>query len=1106
MRDLFDEFLDELRREAERRRRAGAGDRKPGGGPSQRPSTDTDADSELVAGEAGHETASDRAAGLGHATDPESPSAERPGPDDTGGEPEEPVIIRVRAGGGGRRRPPGARRPSGPDDGAPTAGGILRTIFRRLGIVGLLAVAFILVSLFTYGLDLWTDAIWFDSVGYAPVFWTRLFAQAALFLGVFLLGALVILGNLWLAGRLAPPPGEGPSTLGTLFQRLTEAVQAAERGDPFARGSWYRGRPVGPYPVEETIEPPNLVPLAVGILAALGLLVALGLAGSAAGRWELILLWLNRVPFSPAGAGTVVDPIFGRDIGFFLFDLPFFRLVQSVANGIVLGSLVVALGRYLVVGLLGRLDFTTPMRVHLGVLGALYLLSVAVGYQLDKYELAYSSHGVAAGVSYTDEAARFFALDTLTVIAALAAAFLVGGAFTRMLWPLGGALVVWFGASVILGSIYPEVVQRLVVVPNELAREERYIGNNIAMTRLAYGLDRWDLRRYQGEGTLDDAKVADEEATFRNARLWDYRPLRVTLDQLQTIRRYYEFVDVDTDRYVIDGRLRQVMISARELAKERNPQATSWVNQKITYTHGVGVAMVPVNEVTPEGQPRLFIRDMPPVSSSGAPELQEFRIYFGERPSDYVIVGAVQSEFDFPAGTEDGSADLGTRTRWRATTGIRLDTTFARLLFALRFRDLNLLISDQITAESQLLFHRSLGDRLPRIAPFLRYDKDPYIVIHEGRLVWLQDAFTVSPRFPHAEPFDPAILGPQTGLGPDSFNYIRNSVKIVVDAYDGTTTFYVADPDDPLIRAYQRVFPTLFRPIDEMPPELGTHIRYPEELFNVQTRVFSLYHVTNPAAFYNREDVWTVPADAPTSGQQSLPMEAYYVVMRMPGEPEPEFLLLQPMVPVNRPNMIAWVAARNDGEAYGQVRYYQFPEETTVFGPTQIAARIDQDPIISAQITLWSQAGSEVIRGNLIVVPVQDAIIYLQPIYLQSTGSAFPEFRKIVVASPTRVVWGDTLAEALRLLISPGPGPTPSPGPGPSPGPTPTPTPRPTVGPGPIPPGDDVAALVEYANRHFQLAQEALRNGDFARYGEEIRLVEEALRRLDALVRLSPAP
>jgi uncharacterized membrane protein (UPF0182 family) len=961
-------------------------------------------------------------------------------------------------------------------------------------------------SLFTFGLDLWTDAIWFQSVGYAAVFWTRLSAQGVLFIAVFAVAGLVILGNLWLAGRLTPPPGEGRSAVALLLERLSEAARAAEQGDPFS-GGWYRGRPMRPRPLDDAVEPPNLVPVAIVALAAVGLLLALGLAGSAGGRWELVLLWLNRVPFSPSGEGAVVDPIFGRDLGFFLFDLPFFRLVQSVANGIVLGSVVVALGRYLAASLQGAVPFTTPMRLHLGVLGALYLLSVAVGYQLDKYELVYSTQGVATGVSYTDEAARFVALDTLTIIAALAAAFLVGGAFTRMLWPLGGALVVWFGASIVLGTIYPEVVQRLVVVPNELAREERYIGNNIAMTRLAYGLEAWEQRRYQGEGTLDEAKVAAEEATFRNARLWDYRPLRVTLDQLQTIRRYYEFVDVDTDRYVIDGRLRQVMLSARELAKERNPQATSWVNLKITYTHGVGVAMVPVNEVTPEGQPRLFIRDMPPVSSGGAPELREFRIYFGERPSDYVIVGAVQSEFDYPAGSEDGSADLGTRTRWQGTTGIRLDTTFARLLFALRFRDLNLLISDQITAESQLLFHRSLGDRLPRIAPFLRYDKDPYIVVHDGRLVWIQDAFTVSDRFPHAEPFDPGVLGSETGLGPGRFNYIRNSVKIVVDAYDGTTVFYVADPDDPLIRAYERVFPSLFRPIAEMPTELRAHVRYPEELFNVQTRVFSLYHVTNPAAFYNREDLWTVPTEAPTPGQQNLPMEAYYVVMRMPGEPEPEFLLLQPMVPVNRPNMIAWVAARNDGAAYGQVRYYQFPEETTVFGPAQIAARIDQDPVISAQITLWSQAGSEVIRGNLIVVPVQDAIIYLQPIYLQSTGSAFPEFRKIVVASPTRVVWGDSLAEALRLLIAPGPSPSPGPSPTPSPGPTPSPTPGPgpSVGPEPSLPSD-VAALVEYANRHFQLAQDALRNGDFARYGEEIRLVEEALRRLDALVRLSPSP
>jgi uncharacterized membrane protein (UPF0182 family) len=405
--------------------------------------------------------------------------------------------------------------------------------------------------------------------------------------------------------------------------------------------------------------------------------------------------------------------------------------------------------------------------------------------------------------------------------------------------------------------------------------------------------------------------------------------------------------------------------------------------------------------------------------------------------------------------------------------------------------------------------HRHLSDRLPRIAPFLAFDKDPYLVIDDaGRLVWIQDAYTVSDRFPHAQSFDPTELG-ETGLGRGPFNYLRNSVKITVDAYDGTMHFYVSEPDDPIIRAYQGVFPTMFEPIDAMPAGLQAHVRYPEELFNVQTRVLGRYHVTNPLRFFQQDDLWTVPTGQ--TNEQSLPSEAYYVVMRMPGESAAEFLLLQPMIPVSRPNMIAWVAARNDQPNYGTTRVYRFPTDTTIFGPAQIEARIDQDPIISEQFTLWRNSGSDVIRGNLIVVPVGESLLYLQPIYLQSTGSAFPEFRRIVVASPRQVVWGTNLAEALRLLLisegqdggEPSPGPSPTPGPEPTPGPSATPEPDPND---PLP--DDVTGLIEYAFRHNQLAQEALRAGDFARYGVEQARVEAALSRLNELAPglLTPPP
>ena len=1030
MRDLFDDFLEELRR----REAAARGEDPDAGAPR-------------------------RARPVG------------PNPDDDGGD-DQPPPRRPRA----VRTEPRRRR-------------------RRFGwwLVGIaILVLFLALSV---GLDLWTDALWFRSIGFDAVFWTRLGAQVGLFLAAALGALAILLGNLALAARLAPAEGtgRGGGSFRSLFDRLNEAAEQGRAGGGFRTEA---SRPVS----FDADDIPDLTPLAGIALVALAVLIALTIGGSVAASWETILLWINRVAFSPDAANPVRDPVFGRDIGFFLFDLPFLRLVQALFNGIVVASLIAVAVRYLVGASRGGLVFPTSVRVHLAVLGGLFLLSIAFGYQLDKYELAYSGRGFVTGVSFTDQHAQFFAYDVLTVVSGLAAAFLVGAAFTRMLWPLGLTVGVWLLASLLIGRAYPEAVQRFTVQPNEFAQEQPYIRNNIAMTRLAFGLDVWeDDHPFRGEAVLTPKVIADEDATFQNARLWDYRPLAQSLDQLQTVRRYYDFVDVDTDRYMIDGLQRQVMLSARELALEQNPQATGWVNQRINFTHGIGAAMVPVNEVANEGQPRLFIGNLPPVSTAGAPPITEPRIYFGERPSSYVVVGARQAEFDYPTGDSgDDTGAAGTATSWTGTTGVKIDTTLMRLLFALRFRDLDLLISDQVTNQSQLLFHRTLSDRLHEIAPFLLYDKDPYLVIDgAGRLKYVQDAYTVSDRFPHAQGFDPRQFE-ATGLGRQPFNYIRNSVKVTMDAYDGTMHFYIADPNDPIVRAYAGVFPTLFEPMSAMPADLVPHLRVPEEQFNVQTRVFGRYHVTSAEQFFRTDDVWTVPQGQ--TSEQTLPSEAYYVVMRMPGESHAEFLLLQPMVPVGRPNMIAWVAARMDAPDYGATRVYRFPADTSIFGPAQIEARIDQDPAISQQLTLWRNSGSNVIRGNLIVVPITDSILYLQPVYLQSTGSAFPEFRRIVVASPREVTWADTLSQALEQLIDAESGPTPSPTPTPAPGPTPAPTPTPSATPspgGPLP--DDVAGLIAYANAHFDLAQSALRDGDFARYGEEISLVKNALEQLDRL-------
>ena len=1095
MRELFDDFMDEMRRREAAARGEDPGpvkSRRGDSGPDEDPDDDDQEQDAAAATDAGETTAPDT-------NDGEDVDSGEHGRDAT----RRPTSVPPRRSG-----PPRGGTPGGPNDGADSGGGAAR-VGRQIGLGAAILAVFALFLLFSVGLDLWTDALWYVSVGFDSVFFTRLSATIGLFLGAFLVAAILLLANLFLARHLSPPPVEGGQPLRSFIDWLSEAAQASQspRDRPGQFGRTRDGNGAPGQIAFQAGDLPDLTPLAGVALGALALFLAVLIGASVSSAWETVLLWIHRVPFSPATASVVTDPIFGRDVSFFLFELPFLRLVQGLFNGVVVAALIISLGRYLVGASRGGLVFSTPVRIHLAVLGGLFLLSVAFGYQLDKFDLSYSTRGVAAGVSFTDQNAQFFAYDVLTVMSGIAAVLLVGASFTRMLWPLALTISVWFFASLVIGRLYPEAIQRFTVEPNQYAQEERYIGNNIAMTRLAYDLGDWKDQSFSGDAVLTADQIDREVDTFASARLWDYRPLRTSLDQLQTVRRYYDFTDVDTDRYRIDGVQRQVMLSARELALDQNPAAAGWVNQRVIYTHGIGVAMVPVNEVSGEGQPRLIISNLPPVSTRGAPTISEPRVYFGERDSSYVVVGAQQDEFDFPTGESDVGGSVGTQTRWTGTSGIRLDNTMMRLLFSLRFRDLDLLISDQVTRDSQLLFHRSLGDRLGRIAPFLRFDKDPYLVINEaGRLVYVQDAFTTSERFPNAQPFDLSTLD-STALGDQPFNYIRNSVKITMDAYDGTMHFYVADPDDPIIRAYQGVFPDLFKPFSAMPDDLRQHVRVPEELFNVQTRVFGRYHVTNTQQFFRKDDLWTVPQGQ--TSEQTLPSEAYYVVMRLPGEKGVEFLLLQPMVPTGRPNMIAWVAARMDGAGYGQTLVYRFPADTTIFGPAQIEARIDQDPIISAQLSLWNQSGSKVIRGSLIVLPLDDALIYLQPVYLQSTGSAFPEFKRIVVASPRQVVWADSLGEALRLLLaaeagaSPGTTPSPTPGPGssPTPGPGGSPAPTPAIG---LP--SDISGLIDYANTHFELAQQALRVGDFARYGSEIALVEQALQQLRILAPGLAAP
>jgi hypothetical protein len=911
-------------------------------------------------------------------------------------------------------------------------------------------------------IGLLTDARWFESLGAGDLYWQRLQLQGSLFAGGTLAALALLLLSLVVAGLIARRLGVEPTDSGTKREPRTPLMDSRGNLQPDGIVDTLRGL-LGAD--GDGAERSAGATIGNGALRIGAVAIALLIGAQVAANWQQIALWQNAVPY--AADGSAVDPIFGRDISFYLFTLPVLRLAQGLGILLLGGATALAALRYLpALGARGLGGVGTLPRLHLALLIGGLLLVTAYGYQLDKLDLVYSQNGVATGVSYTDATTRIPGLDALTVIAALAAAFLIGAAVTRSTWPLVLTVTVWFGASAVLTGIYPEFVQRFQVAPNEFALEEPYVANNIRMTRLAFGLDGWTERQFDGSAELTAAAISDNAESFADARLWDYRPLQATLDQLQTVRQYYNFSDVDVDRYMINGKQRLVMLSARELNPQRALQSATWVNRRIAFTHGIGVAMVPVAGVASGGLPQLIIRDIPPVSSGGAPVVSQPRIYFGELDDDWVIVGAKTDEFDYPVGDDaSGSGSSGdATTKWSGTSGIPLNTFFDRLLFAARLGDFNLLISDQITADSQLLWRRTVSERISALAPFVTWDTDPYLVVRaDGGLSYVVDGYTTSNHFPNAN----AAQG-------SSVNYLRNSVKATIDLYTGETALYLADAKDPIAQAWSKIFPGLLRPLDTMPADVRSHLRVGASGFDIATRVYAKYHVTDPQTFYRQDDVWTVPESA--AGSQSLPGESYYVRVRLPGEKGTEFTLIQPLVPTSRPNMIAWVAARNDGDSYGQIVSYRFPKDTSVFGPSQVGARIDADPIISAQTTLWDQSGSTVTRGNLIVTPIGGTIVYLQPVYLQSTASSFPEFQKIVAATSTKVVWGNTLAEALNLLVGGG-----------------------VIVPGGGTNPTDIAGLVTKASTLFTQAQTALKAGDFATYGVRIGELQMVLKELAAL-------
>ncbi len=883
-------------------------------------------------------------------------------------------------------------------------------------------IALLLVVALPSLAELYTEWLWFGETGYQSVFLKSLAAKGLIGAAVFLPAFLFLLGNL----------------------------RVAVRGFT---------KPYVVFPGGGDLQPIVLDPRHFGLVAiAASALLAFFLSIVASSQWLTILRFLEPTPFGQA------DPLFGYDVSFYVFTLPFLDIARYICFAVVVLSAIGSIAAYVAGGRLsvGPEGFSIDLkaRQHLLLLAAGAFALLAWGAYLDIPRLLTTSSGTVFGASFVDVNVRMYVLQGLVLVSGAAVAATAYAAFSRATWPVVASaaayLLVWIG-----GGGAATALQQLVVTPDEQQREAPFLVHNIAATRQAFDLDDLEERQVSGDALLTLQDIEDNAETINNVRLWDHQPLLDTFGQIQEIRTYYEFASVDNDRYVVDGEYRQTMVSSRELNSDNLPNR-SWINERLQYTHGFGVALGPVNQVTQEGLPVLFIQDLPPRSETDL-AVEQPSIYFGELTNDYVLVNTGTDEFHYPEGENNVS------TRYDGSGGVEVGGLFRRLLFSLRFRSYEILVSGQVNRESRLIYHRNISDRVATIAPFLRYDADPYLVIADGRLYWMRDAYTISDRYPYSTPVTNGI------------NYIRNSVKIVIDAYNGTTTFYLTEPDDPIGATLGKIFPELLKPLDEMPETLRQHIRYPEGIFSLQTSMYSTFHMTNPSVFYNREDEWEVPV---IDNEQ---MEPYYTIMRLPGEERAEFIQMLPFTPRGKNNLAAWIVARSDGDNYGKMLVFQFPKQKVVFGPSQIVARINQDQEISPQITLWNQQGSEVIQGTLLVIPIEEALLYIRPLYLRASGGRIPELKRVVVAYQNQIVMEETLDEALNRLFA-GPSNRPAPA-----APTlvadagvsaPVAT---TAAAGP--PG----ALAERAQDHYSRALRAQRDGDWTRYGQEIERLGEVL-------------
>lgn len=890
--------------------------------------------------------------------------------------------------------------------------------------IGVAVGGVFILSVCFWLLDLYPDVLFFQSLGYESVFWKTNLVKWGFFWGAWLIITTVLMANFFVIKRL------------TAF--------------------------LGKRDEDRNLDNTNFVTniLTPIFAAAIGFIVAAVVAG----EWEKVLLWANQFNMGN------IDPIFGKDIGFYLFSLPFQNLLSTCVFSVLVLLLAENIVLYLIYYYYAQ-DIDTEesknrvwerglkhsLVIFVAILGVLIWQRV-----LGIYQLLYSSSGAVYGAGYTDVNIRigatwfFIAVICLTILILLARVFWKKN---YLLYSIGLIPIVWLGALVIV----PAWNQQFAVKPNELEKEQQYIGYNIQATRQAFGLDKLDEQELDISNTLTQKQLVDNKLVLDNIRFWDWRVLGTNYSQKQLFRQYYSFVDIDIDRYFINGNYRQVMLGTREIDQSKlDSRAQTWVNQRIKYTHGYGIALNAVNEFSETGMPILLVKDIPPVSTVPEIKITRPEIYFGELTKEHVFVKTTEPEFDYPKGDEN------VYNFYEGSGGVEIGSGLRRLAFALKFDGMPVLISNYLTPESRILYYRQIEERVKKIAPFLRYDADPYMVVDsKGKLRVMWDAYTVSNHYPYSEPYNGEPFN-------EDINYIRNSVKVVIDSYNGSVDFYIFDTNDPMIRAYQKIFPALFKSREQMPKDLVSHLRYPEDLISVQAKVYSTYHMTDPEVFYNKEDLWEIGREIYGKDQQE--MIPYFVMARLAGGGEEEFIQMIPFTPKNKETLIGWMAGRADGEEYGKGQVFKFSKQTLVYGPMQFAARANQKPEIANTLALWTQAGSDIIRGNTLIIPIADTLMYFQPVYLKAQQSEMPEIKKVIVAIGDKIDWGDDLNDALARVLDFAPAST-------------TPNASVTV-------DQNTTALLQSIQKHFAEYQKLTGEGKLTEAGTELSKLQQEVEQL----------